>query len=232
MAEAIHDCESLRYFCSRDGPEMVRASGTEERRVMIRPPRFHFIFGNGLALDLYLDRSDLKYCCGWTQTTSKTMLSTVALKDFFNTWFNSPENKADIEASFRDLANSACPLMHAMVVARCTKPKGCVAIVAAVSFRVEQRFVCSSICLCRTSFLLKDALVKRPMKVPSRMLDLANYSWRSPIFVQGQVLLHPLQLMPVPSLQLMPVPALPLMFSLTTNLRPFITFILKQVTLL
>ena len=34
MAEAIHDCESLRYFCSRDGPEMVRASGTEERRVL------------------------------------------------------------------------------------------------------------------------------------------------------------------------------------------------------
>jgi hypothetical protein len=88
MAEAIHDCESLRYFCSRDGPEMVRAPGTEER-----PPKFHFIFGNGLALDLYLDRSDLKYCCGWTQPTSKTMSSTVALKDFYNTWFNS-ENKA------------------------------------------------------------------------------------------------------------------------------------------
>jgi len=67
------------------------------------------------------------------------MSSTVALKDFYNTWFNSPENKADIEASFRDLANSACPLMHAMVVAWCTKPKGC-ANVAAVSFRVDQRF--------------------------------------------------------------------------------------------
>jgi hypothetical protein len=93
-----------------------------------------------LALDLYLDRSDLKYCRGWTQTTSETTSSTVALKDFYNTWFNSPENKADIEASFRDLADSACPLMHAMVVAWCTKPKGCVAIVAAVSFRVEQRF--------------------------------------------------------------------------------------------
>jgi len=119
---------------------MVRAPGTEERRVMIRPPRFHFIFGNGLALDIYLDRSDLKYCCGWTQTTSKTMSSTVAPKDFYNTWFNSPENKADIEASFRNLADSACPLMHAMVVARCTKPKGCVAIVAAVFFRVEQHF--------------------------------------------------------------------------------------------
>jgi hypothetical protein len=38
MVKAIHDCESLRYFCSRDGPEMVRAPGTEERRVMIRPP--------------------------------------------------------------------------------------------------------------------------------------------------------------------------------------------------
>jgi len=139
-AEAIHDCESLRYFCSRDGPEMVRAPGTEERRVMIRPPRFHFTFGNGLALDLYLDRSDLKYCRGWTQTTSETMSSTVALKDFYNTWFNSPENKADIEASFRNTTDSGCPLMHAMVVARCTKPQGCVAIVAAVSFRVEKRY--------------------------------------------------------------------------------------------
>ena len=93
-----------------------------------------------MALDLYLDRSDLKYCCGRTQTTSETTSSTVALKDFYNTWFNSPENKADIEASFRNTADSGCPLMHAMVVARCTKPKGCVAIVAAVSFRVEQRF--------------------------------------------------------------------------------------------
>jgi hypothetical protein len=111
-AEAIHDCESLGYFCSRDGPEMVRAPGTEERRVMIRPTRFHFIFGNGMALDLYLDCSDLKYCCGWTQTTSKTMSSTVALKDFYNTWFNSIESKAEIEASLRDLADSACPLMH------------------------------------------------------------------------------------------------------------------------
>jgi hypothetical protein len=119
---------------------MVRAPGTEERRVMTRPPIFYFIFGNGLALDQYLDRSDLKYCRGWTQTTSKTMPSTVALKDFYNTWFNSPENKADIEASFRDLANSACPLMHAMAVARCSKLKGCVAILAAVSFRVEQHF--------------------------------------------------------------------------------------------
>ena len=117
MAEAIHDFESLLYLCSRDGPEMVRASGTEERRVMIRPPRFHFIFGNGLALDLYLDRSDLKYCRGWTQTTFETMLSTVALKDFYNTWFNSPEDKVDIEASFRNAADSGCPLMHAMVVA-------------------------------------------------------------------------------------------------------------------
>ena len=85
MAEAIHDCESLRYFYSRDGPEMVRAPGTEERRVMTRPPIFYFIFGNGLALDQYLDRSDLKYCCGRTQTTSETMSSTVALKDFYNT---------------------------------------------------------------------------------------------------------------------------------------------------
>jgi hypothetical protein len=131
---------------------MVRAPGTEERRVMIRPPRFHFIFGNGLALDLYLDRSDLKYCCGWTQTTSETMSSTVALKAFYNTWFNSPENKADMEASFRNTTNSGCPLMHAMVVARCTKPQGCVAIVAAVSFRVEKRF-----CLLE-SLLVSDQL--------------------------------------------------------------------------
>jgi len=37
--------------------------------------------------------------------------------------------------------------MHAMVVAWCTKPKGCVAIVAAVSFRVEQ-------CFCLLEYLL------------------------------------------------------------------------------
>jgi len=119
------------------------------------------------------------------------MSSTVALKNFYNTWFNSPENKADIEASFRDLANSACPLTHAMVVALCTKPKGCVAIVAADSFRVEQR---------SDQLFTQRRFGERPMKVPSRMLDLADKSWRSPILLQEQVLLHPLHLMPVPSL--------------------------------
>ena len=149
------------------------------------------------------------------------MSSTVALKDFYNTWFNSPENKADIEASFRNTADSGCPLMHAMVVARCTKPQGCV-------LRCGENLLSARV----FAGVGPKNFCKKADESPFKDVGLADYSWRSPILWQGQVLLHQSQLMPVPSLQLMPVPVLPLMFSSTTNLWPFFTFILKQVTVL
>ena len=173
MAEAIHDCESLWYFSSREGPATVRAGAG---RLMTRPPRFHFIFGNGIALDQYLDRSDLKYCRGRTQTTSKVMSSTEALKDFYNTWFNSQENKVDIEAKFRNLTttDSACPLMHAMVVAWCTKPKGSIAIVAAVSFRVEQCFFLPEYLLVSDQLFSKRSFGKKADESPFRDVGLGG----------------------------------------------------------
>jgi hypothetical protein len=126
----------------------------------------------------------------------------VALKDFYITWFNSLENMADIEASFRNITNSGCPSMHAMVVAWCTKPQGCVATVAAVSFRVEKHFCLLEYLLVSDQLYTQKHFGKKADESPLRMLDLANYFWRSPILWNVLVLLPPLQLMPVPLLQL------------------------------